>query len=510
MVGTLSLKEFELAKIRIKKIFANNKHKNLDSKYGALLEKGAIAAINSKIGTTKKIVDATASNVETSANIYSPADGNITNPMNTVMNLYDTDPRLFKVVTSKEYMLAFTNANTVIGWNTNTAGYPYNVRATNSKSETIATNSLQAYVNYLAAAEMGTAAKAVDTTNFATATTYLVFKCIYNEQQPTDNCATVSINPWVNTKARDLMLSLNYMAENLTLTGMDNGNTDYATGGVIGSIVVAQTGAWDNFNNAYVTIREDAGGRDKFLPLYVGLNFDRAVNRTDWLAFHETISAINGLTRLKSIVNDPFIIKLIDGGYLTFAEAEADLLTTAASFLKNEGFRKFAEKLPQGSSGATAWGEFKDSVWFQAAAQNEKLAQLISSGKITVEELAAIHSTTNSNSGNGIFGGGAGNGGATAANMEAEFVRKGHFLDLINHGVHINTFCAGTGGTTCRVDRFSVAITTASSAATEFGTIYNCVGSSEVLDFMRSKAVDLWNSPDLALASVVASVCDNT
>lgn len=565
-MAQLNIKQMEMAGVRISKILS--KFSGFSQYIPHFKKYPVIAAVNSKL-TSKEIIDITTSSgdaVAAQADFFTATSTTL--PINKLITVYNTDKPLWNIITSKAYMLALTNAATPVAWDSTAVnGYPYAVRES-SGGQTIKTESLQAYVNYLAAAEVGVAGRVSDpltfTTSGATGTTavehpgyitivyddtyYKLFKCIYNQLKTTETCPTAALE-WSNFKARDALLTLNYMAENLTLSStVDADGTDdcplctttdtdgsFTTGNSAGyavatfvtdattrlathitelnGLMTANTGTWDAFDTTNTYIRDKVGGRDKFLSVYNKLEYVRAVKPTEYAAIHDTVSNINGFKYIDEIWKDDFIMNLINEGIITFSQANTDLSTTNLRLLKEPGFKQWGAKMPLAETTTnTAWGEHFGDVWFYTAAQNPTWGKMLADNHNMFANMYSIATATATDAGYGWHGTGAASGsGATRENFDANWATKDNMLGLLKAGVSPNFWCAnktGAAADTCTVSMAAGGVIQgATNAATEFASVKDCLLSSQVMDLFRSGKSNLWKSSDALMQDVLDYVC---
>jgi hypothetical protein len=378
-VQLTSATQFEIAKLRIIKILRDN---NLSQYITPFSTYGAVAAINSSINSSPNPtyqllnndtpdLSGTNTNVPpiSSANLYSASDSQSkpTFPINKLISLYKSDPGFFNIVTSKAFMLAYTNANsdghnTVIAWDDyiNNVVYTNRETATNntinsnwntSYGQTIKLESLKYFTNYVAALQVYGEALSGNTHTFNYSATipqyssYVAFKCIVGEPKSTDVCAGVS--KWPSSNPRVFLLNVNVLSNNEisgtnAIGSNDTYNIDY-----INSMITQGTGYWNTFDANFPTLIDAVGGRDKFLPLYYKLNYDMAVTPILYAAMHDTIENISNYPYIKDILTTPFVVNLIIKGIMTISQANTDYsLTEGPHLLEEQGLQKLALQLP--------------------------------------------------------------------------------------------------------------------------------------------------------------------
>jgi hypothetical protein len=137
LVQLADASQFELAKIRIIKILRMN---NLQQYIGPLTTYGAIAAINAGLtidGNSYWILGSSShNNIAPHIQLYNPNDSTTqpVYPINKLLALYLNDPGFFNIVTSKAFMLAYTNAATPVAWDDYTKNTVYTFRETVNSS----------------------------------------------------------------------------------------------------------------------------------------------------------------------------------------------------------------------------------------------------------------------------------------------------------------------------------------------------------------------------------------
>jgi hypothetical protein len=378
-----SATQFEIAKLRIIKILRDN---NLSQYITPFSTYGAVAAINSSINSSQSsayqllnntLPDLSASpSLPTplaipSAKLYSASDSltKPTFPINKLISLYNTDPGFFNIVTSKAFMLAYTNANsnghnTVIAWDdyTNNVVYANRETATNNAinsnwnttyGQTIKLESLKYFTNYVAALQVyGEFLSGVSTNTYAfnySATlpqysSYVAFKCIVGEPKSTDVC---TISKWPSSNTRVFLLNVNVLSNNEISGTNAIGSIDATNIGYIAGMMTQGTGFWNTFDANFPTLIDAVGGRDKFLPIYYRLNYDMAVTPVLYGSIHDSISNISQYPYIKDILNNPFALNLIIKGIMTISQANSDYsITEGARLLEEQAFQKWALQLP--------------------------------------------------------------------------------------------------------------------------------------------------------------------
>jgi hypothetical protein len=376
-VQLTSATQFEIAKLRIIKILRDN---NLSQYITPFSTYGAVAAINSSINSSQSPTYQLLNNgtpdlsgtytydVIPSANLYSASDS-LTKPIfpiNKLISLYNTDPGFFNIVTSKAFMLAYTNANsdghnTVIAWDdyTNNVVYANRETATNNAinsnwnttyGQTIKLESLKYFTNYVAALQVYGEALSGNTHAFNYSATipqyssYVAFKCIVGEPKSTDVCKT---NKWPSSNPRVFLLNVNVLSNNEisgtnAIGSIDANNISYISG-----MTTQGTGYWNTFDANFPTLIDAVGGRDKFLPIYYRLNYDMAVTPVLYAALHDSISNISKYPYITDILNNPFALNLVIKGIMTISQANSDYgITEGARLLGEQALQKWALQLP--------------------------------------------------------------------------------------------------------------------------------------------------------------------
>jgi hypothetical protein len=373
--------QFELAKLRISKILSLN---GLTQYISALTTYPAVAAINSTIGELAAPYSGyqlvkNGGTVISSSQLYSTTDSLTAPvyPINKLIALYTNDLAFFNIVTSKAYMLAYTNANAPVAWDDPTHNIVYNSRATGngilpnttwntSYGTTSDTESLQYFTNYAAAMEMlgeiptvgftaAANAYAINTASGGKLTqgsSYLPFQCIVGEQDATASC---TLAQWA-AKTRQSMLTLNMLTKNTlditNATGPRSLNSTDATNtganGVIPNMTTSIDGSdlWTSFDRTYLGIYNNAGGRDTFLSLYNKFNYDIKVTPVQYYVTHEMIKNIDGFRYLSNVIGDSSVTSLISKGYIWFTEANNDYSPTGQHLLSQPAFKSWSTMMP--------------------------------------------------------------------------------------------------------------------------------------------------------------------
>jgi hypothetical protein len=555
MVGVqLNAKQFQLAAVRIKAILTKYA---LTQYIPTMTTTGAIAAINSLLPTGYQIIHQGNLRTAQETDLYTTSS-TATQPLNVLMSLKDNDPSMLSIVSSKPYLLYWTNADPIIAFNdTSNPGSPYSVRQT-SGNKTIKVNSLTAYVNFVAAGGQpvvptSTTTLAIDTypgiNNY-----YTIMKCIYGEQDPTDVCVT---SAWTNTAALS-MLSFNTLLENSFIKGTIKGDDGYGVTdlSVITNFPVANTGDYASFNNTYTKIRDLAGGVNNFLPIYNGLNYDRAVTMAEYRAMHDTITNINlNYDFIGTILKDAFTMNLIGKGIITFEQANNDYSTPTLKYLQQNALKMWAANLPlalpPSTDGTTAWAEYSDHIWFASFANDTALGQMLLNDQVTFSQLITINQTSNFGMNAGIFGTGdlTNNDSPydTQANFDGYFAEKANAIALIKAGLPINALCAGDPGFACSMTTASLGIVAQNNTkdtpgfstfwnqtnnvpvgsptttdpylpyATELGgaasassfqsSSYNCATHPQVLALLTAYEANFWPSTYDLMSDIMTNLC---
>lgn len=486
---------FEYAKVRIEKILRDNHLESLSKQFTTY---PAIAAINSKLSSPIVAESDIASDDAVYASITD---------LNT---LRAADQKYFDIVTSTEFMFALTNALTPVAWDS--ASYIENWRDT-SKGKTIAVEATKAVVAYAAALEVrdadgGDGAVALNTTNGPV--NHLIFKCIMGELASTEVCPT-GVEKFTNNNVKKL-LTLPVMYGNELGTDPDDTlepGVDELDGGssddtILAGLAVSATGYWDKFETYFPRIADTFTSKSAFFDKYNNVAYARAVTPDQYASFHTSIYKLNEMDFLSELFKSP-TASLINQGIITFTEANSDYGTGGNKYLQALGFRKFAEKMPLASDpNSSIWSQYSDDVWFSSFANRQELGEMIRKGEVSFCELEAIQTSTAANSGNGIFGQGAGNGGATAANFYNKYATNKFALEQIGYGVTINMHCAGDGA--CLTSFESSSVTNTDLLDHEHSNVYDCAFSPELTQGVLNDK-PFWCDANAKYHGYVTNIC---
>jgi hypothetical protein len=580
-----SATQFELAKLRIIKILRDSSLSQYITPFSTY---GAIAAINSSINSSSTptyqllnnpdpiLSDLSAPHtpVIPSSLLYSPADlksSSPTSPIGKLISLYNNDLGFFNIVTSKAFMLAYTNANsdgnnTVIAWDdyTNNKVYLYrdtvsgntiNGKWSTSYGQTTKLESLKYFTNYAAALQIYGEALAPTPHEYTYSTlpqynSYVSFKCIVGEPDSTDVC---SYSKWPSSNTRVFLLNVNVLSNNAISGTNAIGSSDANNLTYINSMVTSNTSFWNAFDANYPTLIEAVGGRDKFLPLYYRLNYDLAVTPILYAAMHDTIANISNYPYINDILNTPFVLNLINKGLIQISEANADYAITGNRLLKNTALQKWALNLPDvgtydsyivqraiGGGGGVSnyimpeiyspWGFFATSNSFSTftgftppnhfTSGGSNFAQTTGYSMATDNTLAELLRTyvidfnqlfiiNTTITGTGIYGNGT--DGDTYTNFKNKFTTNPYALNLLQLGIPLSAFCYGNNNGNCdtSTSALDISYTIANPpVADEFGgTEFDCMLNQEMATLFNSSTATLWQNPNALASDIFTYLC---
>lgn len=497
-----SPKEFELAKIRITAILNKN---NKSTFVQQLTTYPAIAAINSKL--SEPLV--ATSDTEDDTTIYSS--------ITDLLNLYTSDIGYFKIVTSKEMMLAMTNAATPIAWDDTDYLASWVVKL---NGKLVALESTKAVIAYAAALEAlggnGEGATALANSSGSNAN-HEIFKCILGELNAGTTCP-VGVAKWTDNKLKAL-LSLPVMFNN-ELFGTPDGTAEYGVDtldgdditnekAILSGLTPVVNGYWADFFNFYPNLKATfANDKVKFFNNYNKMEFKRAVTPEQYASFHTSIYDLNEMRFVGELFKD-YRAKLINEGIIKFSEANDDLETSGNKYIDAAGFRKFGELLPLPTDlNESIWSEVLSTTWFPSFARSSAAGDLIKDGAVTFAQLNAIQAAVVADAGSGIYGTGNNGSGATAANFFDKFINNPHALEQIKKGITVNMMCAGGGASIeeCPTTHSSKLVGNTEIENHEFSTIYDCALSEPVANFVTSN-IYYWTDRDSMFGDAVAQAC---
>jgi hypothetical protein len=278
---------------------------------------------------------------------------------------------------------------------------------------------------------------------------------------------------------------------------------------------------------------------NQLLSRYCGLLFTRAATAYEYGQLHKSLGSINTnyTTYGPLILQNPFILSLINQGIMSFDDAYNDL-STGNQYSIAPAFKLWGSKLPvsvtqnQNTSlyypdttnfdinadfgKVSAWHTIMtapasndatplEPFWFSTFATQTKWGSLLAEGNVNFQQLLSIPTTT---AGHGIYGDGSATSD-TEANFLSYFGKGLYTLTLVQAGIPINAFCADITGKSCAVNinALYVSHNSGPTYATEFNDTFACATGREVSELLGSTAAQYWQSPYLLLQDVMTAVC---
>lgn len=511
----VSLREFELAKIRIMKIMNANGHGQLVNLFTKI---PMIAAINSALSGAEKLVSVSGQNIATSAEVLASIEALVT--------LYNTDRGFFNLLADEMGpVYAMTNAETPVAWNNSNYVYGYKVT---SGGTTQGLESLKALFNYAAAVDINSAGDGATVLNNTGGSgigpgNLDIFQCIFGQLEADEDCPS-GVAQWTDPDAKNQLLTLNVLAKNEFTTTPDgtyvNEGVDKDTGttdeSVIAGLVTTDTGYWDKFDTYFPNIVNTFGAKKKFLEFYNGLDFERAVTRAQYDSFKASIYAWNAYNHLDKLV-DGSVARLIDQGVIKSGEANTDLSDSGSKFLEKAAFLKWAAKMPlAGTTTNSIWSELSDDRWFHSFATHlqsgEQLAKALDDYSPDLN-FSILKKLEAAGAEYGVYGDGTST--ATSENFLAKFATDANVYKLFKAGVNFSNFAAGNiaDGTGDVNDAYNSEHkglgldSDATLTSREFTTRYDCMFNEYTNSILKSHGGFLWDSQALLAEAIFDNVC---